>query len=81
VSILYFQPEHITSHFGDGSRFGVNMQYVTADADYGTAGAVRNAAHLLDGERVMVISGDVLTDFDLGRHPRPRAPARKRQSH
>jgi mannose-1-phosphate guanylyltransferase / phosphomannomutase len=24
--------------------FGVNMQYVTADADYGTAGAVRNAA-------------------------------------
>ncbi|HSJ25397.1 MAG TPA: sugar phosphate nucleotidyltransferase, partial [Longimicrobiales bacterium] len=66
VSILYFQPEHITSHFGDGSRFGVNMQYVTADADYGTAGAVRNASHLLGDDRVLVISGDVLTDFDLG---------------
>src|SRR5215216_3138180 len=26
VSILYFQPEHITSHFGDGSDFGVQMQ-------------------------------------------------------
>jgi NDP-sugar pyrophosphorylase family protein len=25
----------------------VNMQYVTADADYGTAGAVRNAGDLL----------------------------------
>jgi mannose-1-phosphate guanylyltransferase / phosphomannomutase len=66
VSILYFQPDHITSWFGDGSRFGVNMQYVTADADYGTAGAVRNASHLLGDERVIVISGDVLTDFDLG---------------
>jgi mannose-1-phosphate guanylyltransferase / phosphomannomutase len=66
VSILYFQPEQISSYFGDGSAFGVNMQYVTADADYGTAGAVRNASDLLGDERVLVISGDVLTDFDLG---------------
>jgi mannose-1-phosphate guanylyltransferase / phosphomannomutase len=66
VSILYFQPEHITTYFGDGSAFGVDMQYVTADADYGTAGAVRNAADLLGDDRVIVISGDVLTDFDLG---------------
>ena len=66
VSILYFQPDHITSYFGDGSAFGVNMQYVTADTDYGTAGAVRNAGDLLLDDRVVVISGDVLTDFDLG---------------
>lgn len=65
ISILYFQPEHITSHFGDGSGFGVKMQYVTADADYGTAGAVRNADKLIGDEPVIVISGDVLTDFDL----------------
>jgi mannose-1-phosphate guanylyltransferase/phosphomannomutase len=65
VSILYFQPDHITSHFGDGTRFGVRMRYVTADADYGTAGAVRNADTLVLGERILVISGDVLTDFDL----------------
>jgi mannose-1-phosphate guanylyltransferase/phosphomannomutase len=65
VSILYFQPDHITQHFGDGSAFGVKMQYITADADYGTAGAVRNAIHLIGDEPVIVISGDVLTDFDL----------------
>jgi mannose-1-phosphate guanylyltransferase/phosphomannomutase len=65
VSILYFQPEHITDHFGDGSKFGVRMRYVTAEADYGTAGAVRNAEDLVLNERVIVISGDVLTDFDL----------------
>ena len=65
ISILYFQPEHITSYFGDGSAFGVRMQYATADADYGTAGAVRNAMPLIGDERVIIISGDVLTDFDL----------------
>ena len=66
ISILYFQPEHITAHFGDGSAFGVKMRYVTADADYGTAGAVRNADQLIGEEPCIVISGDVLTDFDLG---------------
>jgi mannose-1-phosphate guanylyltransferase/phosphomannomutase len=66
ISILYFQPEQITEYFRDGSDFGVRMQYVTATADYGTAGAVRNAAELIAGERILVISGDVLTDFDLG---------------
>ena len=66
VSILYFQPDHITRYFGDGSRFGVSMRYATAEADYGTAGAVRNAGELVLDDRVIVISGDVLTDFDLG---------------
>ena len=65
ISILYFQPEHITNHFGDGSAFGVKMQYATADADYGTAGAVRNALPLIGDDRIIIISGDVLTDFDL----------------
>jgi mannose-1-phosphate guanylyltransferase/phosphomannomutase len=65
ISILYFQPEYITSHFGDGSAFGVRMQYATADADYGTAGAVRNADALIGNDRILIISGDVLTDFDL----------------
>ena len=66
VSILYFQPEHITRFFGDGSGCGVRMRYVTADADYGTAGAVKNAEELIGDDRFIVISGDVLTDFDLG---------------
>ncbi|MBI2794347.1 MAG: NTP transferase domain-containing protein [Ignavibacteria bacterium] len=64
VSLLYFQPEHITSYFGDGSAFGVEMKYVTAESDYGTAGSVKNAEPLLS-ERFIIISGDVLTDVDL----------------
>ncbi len=64
VATLFYQPDIIAGHFGDGSGHGVHMQYRRADADYGTAGSVRNAKDFLD-ERFIIISGDVLTDFDL----------------
>lgn len=64
VSLLYFQPEKIKSYFESGEKFGINMNYVLAQADYGTAGAVKNAYELVQ-DRFIVISGDVLTDFDL----------------
>jgi len=64
VVLLYFMPETITSHFGDGSRWGVHMTYITPAADLGTAGAVRFAAEE-SSEPVLVMSADVLTDFDL----------------
>ena len=64
IVLLYFQPEIITNYFGDGSKFGVKIKYIQAEADYGTAGAVRLAYDDLK-ERFLIISGDVLTDFDL----------------
>lgn len=67
VSVLYFQPDAITSYFENGKDFGIDMKYVMANADYGTAGAVRNAYENIKGERMIVISGDVLTDFDLSK--------------
>ena len=66
TSLLYFHPEVIASHFGSGSIAGVKMNYVRAEADFGTAGSVKNATEELGlNERLLVISGDVLTDFDL----------------
>ncbi len=64
VVLLYFLPETITSYFGDGNRWGVRMTYVTPAADLGTAGAVRFALGE-SREPVMIMSADVLTDFDL----------------
>lgn len=65
VSLLYFQPEQIKNFFRDGSDFNVKMRYMLAESDLGTAGSVKNAESHLLGERVLVISGDVLTNFDL----------------
>ena len=62
--LLYFLPDTITGHFGDGSAWGVNMTYVTPTADLGTAGAVKFAVGESD-EPILVVSADVLTDFNL----------------
>jgi len=64
VVTLAFMPDAIRNYFGDGSEFGVHIQYATEETPLGTAGSVRNAADALD-ERFLVISGDVLTDVDL----------------
>ena len=64
VVTLAFLPQTIRTYFGDGSEFGVRMVYATEESPLGTAGSVRNAMDELD-EPFLVISGDVLTDFDL----------------
>jgi mannose-1-phosphate guanylyltransferase/phosphomannomutase len=65
--LLYFYPEKISAYFGDGEPWGVRMGYVTAEADYGTAGAVKNAEERLSSGTFIVISADIITDFDLSR--------------
>lgn len=65
VMLLFHQPEIIKNYFGDGSELGIRITYVTPLEDFGTAGAVKAAAPYLD-DRFLVISGDLLTDFDLG---------------
>ncbi len=65
ISLLYYHPAVIKNFFGEGKDFGINMQYMQAEADFGTAGSVRNALEKIGKDRVIIISGDVLTDFDL----------------
>ncbi len=65
VCLLYHQGERIRNYFGDGSAWGLQLRYVQAEADYGTAGSVRNAAELLRNEPFVVISADVMTTADL----------------
>ncbi len=66
ILLLFHQPETIKKYFGDGSEFGIHITYVTPLEDFGTAGAVKAAARHLK-ERFMIISGDLLTDFDLSK--------------
>src|SRR3954451_16798488 len=65
VVTVAFLANAVRTYFGDGSEFGVRMVYATEETPLGTAGSVLNARDELT-ERFLVISGDVLTDFDLG---------------
>ncbi|MBS1838984.1 MAG: NDP-sugar synthase, partial [Actinobacteria bacterium] len=65
VVTVAFMANAIRNYFGDGSEFGVHMVYASEETPLGTAGSVRNAMEELD-DTFLVISGDVLTDVDLG---------------
>jgi len=65
IVLLYFKPEIIQEHFGDGSEFDIKITYVIPDDDYGTAGAVKLAEEYIGNENFIIISGDLVTDFDF----------------
>ncbi len=65
IVLLYFKPDVIQDYFGDGSAFGMNITYVVPDDDYGTAGAVKLAQEYIGDENFIIISGDLVTDFDF----------------
>ena len=75
---LRYRAGEIMAHFGDGSRFGVSMQYRIETEALGTAGGVKNCADFFGDEDFLVISGDAACDFDLRRlmdEHRAHAPA------
>ena len=65
IVLLYFKPEIIKNYFGDGSDFGIKISYVVPDEDFGTAGAVKLAEDLIGDDNFIIISGDLVTDFDF----------------
>lgn len=79
IANLHHYGEQIASYFDDGTRCGVQLEYVRETELLGTAGSVRNVASFFRGETFLVIGGDDLADFDLGAmlafHRRRRALA------
>ncbi len=61
---LHHMPRTIRDHVGDGGAYGLKVKCYVEDVPLGTAGSVKNVEADLDGTFI-VISGDVLTDFDL----------------
>jgi len=58
--------EQIRDHVGDGSRWNLEIAYSPEPAGaLETAGGIRRALPLLDSNCFLVISGDVLTDYDF----------------
>lgn len=61
---LSYKPEAVQNHFGDGSRFGVELTYSLEETILGTAGGVKRLAGFLT-EPFVLVYGDVLTDLNL----------------
>ncbi|MGX9790296.1 mannose-1-phosphate guanylyltransferase [Mycobacterium sp. MMS18-G62] len=54
------------SEFGDGSKMGLQIDYVVEDEPLGTGGGIANVANRLRYDTALVFNGDVLSGADLG---------------
>jgi mannose-1-phosphate guanylyltransferase len=64
ILAMCYLPQAIKGYFGNGERWGIKIEYVIEETPLGTAGAVKNAAHLLD-DTFFVFNGDIFTDLNL----------------
>jgi mannose-1-phosphate guanylyltransferase/phosphomannomutase len=67
VVTLHYLADEIEGYFGDGSEWGVNLVYSVEDTPLGTAGSVKQAEEYLKDDTFLIISGDALTDIDIGK--------------
>lgn len=61
-----YKAEVFEAAFGDGSKLGLEMEYVFEPVAMGTGGGIANVAEKLRYDTVMVFNGDVLSGCDLG---------------
>jgi dTDP-glucose pyrophosphorylase/CBS domain-containing protein len=59
----HYKEDVIREHFGDGSRFGVEVEYVSEDRPLGTAGALSLVEDT--DEPILVVNGDILSRLDF----------------
>ena len=60
--VVGYGKEQIMDHYGDGSEFGVKLEYITQRELLGTANAVAVAEGFVAGESFLVMNGDILVD-------------------
>lgn len=63
---LAYLPSVIMEYFGEGKEYELNINYFIEKTPLGTGGSVKNTGDFLEGTFI-VISGDSLTDLDLGK--------------
>lgn len=63
---LHYLPQAVTNHFGDGSKFGVEVKTSIEDSLQGTAGSLRAFTDDLN-ETFVVHYGDVYSDLDIAK--------------
>jgi mannose-1-phosphate guanylyltransferase/phosphomannomutase len=66
VVVTYHDPTKVRDAFADGSELGMRLHYYQSDQDFGTGGAVVRGATVVESERYLVVSGDVLCSFRFG---------------
>lgn len=59
-----YQSDHIEKHFGDGRKFGLNIEYIHEETPMGTGGAIKKTEHLFN-DTFIVLNADILCNIDF----------------
>lgn len=65
ILVIGYLGDKIKDYFGDGSKFGVNIEYFVEDYPLGTAGALFKMPQLT--EDFLLLCGDIIIDVDFNR--------------
>lgn len=65
--VVGYKREVIEEYFGDGSEYGVKINYAIQDGQLGTAHAIASAEKFID-ESFIVLNGDIIVSYDLIRN-------------
>lgn len=63
---LHHQPQSVIDALGDGSNFGVNIEYTIEQPEIlGTAGALEFARSHLENDTFVIVNGKIISDIDI----------------
>lgn len=63
---VHYRADDVINHFGNGSRWNVDLKYSREDTLAGTAGGLKRLESFFRDGTFVVFSSDLLTDIDLG---------------
>jgi NDP-sugar pyrophosphorylase family protein len=62
---LHHRPDSVRASLGDGSRFGLRLEYIHEPLILGTSGALDNARDFFDDSTFILVNGKIITYIDL----------------
>ncbi len=63
---VHYRSEQVRAHFGDGSKWGVRIEYLEERQPLGTAGALSLLDQTMIDAPLLMMNGDLLTRLDFG---------------
>ncbi len=66
VLVIGYKGEAIRAYFGDGSKWGVSIEYIVEEKPLGTAGSFYYLKDIIS-EDFLLINGDIIFDVDIAR--------------
>ena len=67
ILTIGYLADKISSHFGDGSKFGVSIDYYVEEIPLGNAGALFQLRDKIGGEPFLLLNADAAFDVDFNR--------------